>query len=115
MLLLGGFLLTIKLDRAAGFCEKAGAGNARPTRSEVAMDQKDINAEEWRKPENWSGPGWVSFYFSKKDTRTWVPKKIPWMGWTLNLGTPCGARWLLAFLVGLPLGVIVIFILTHGK
>ena len=72
------------------------------------MDQKEINRAEWNNPENWSGPGWVSFYFSKKDSRTWVPKAIPWMGWTLNLGKPAGACWLLAFLIGLPALVIVI-------
>lgn len=72
------------------------------------MDQKEINAAEWKNPDNWSGPGWVSFYFSKKDTRTWVPKSIPWMGWTLNLGKPAGAYWLLGFIIGLPILILMI-------
>jgi uncharacterized membrane protein len=79
------------------------------------MDQKDINQAEWNNRDNWSGPGWVSFYFSKRDSRTWVPKSIPWMGWTLNLGKPAGARWLLGFLVGLPILIVVIFIATLKK
>ncbi len=61
-------------------------GNPRHSRDdeEMKMDQREINEAEWRNPENWSG-SFGGFYFSKKDTRTWVPKSIPWMGWTLNL------------------------------
>ncbi len=66
------------------------------------MDQKEINDAEWRNPENWSGPKWASFYFSKRDTRTWVPKAIPSLGWTLNIGKHAGAKWLFGFLVGIP-------------
>lgn len=40
------------------------------------INQKEINRAEWSNPDNWS----VGFYFSKKDSRTWVPKSIPWMG-----------------------------------
>lgn len=65
------------------------------------MNQKEINHAEWKNPDNWSDSV-IGFYFSKKDTRTWVPKKIPWMGWTLNLAHPAGARWMLAIIVGLP-------------
>lgn len=78
------------------------------------MNQNDINQTEWNNPDNWSGPGWVSFYFSKRDSRTWVPKSIPWMGWTLNLGKPAGAYWLLAFLVAIP-AIIVLLSGMHGK
>jgi uncharacterized membrane protein len=53
-------------------------------------DQKAINQAEWSNPDNWSGPRLVSMYFSKRDTRTWVPKQIPWMGVTLNLGKTSG-------------------------
>lgn len=65
------------------------------------MSQREINDAEWNNPDNWSG----GFYFSKKDSRTWVPKSIPWMGWTLNIGRPAGAYWLLGFIIGLPLVV----------
>ncbi|CAA6695101.1 MULTISPECIES: DUF5808 domain-containing protein [unclassified Lentimonas] len=71
------------------------------------MTQKEINVNEWKNPDNWSG-SIFGFYFSKKDTRTWVPKSIPWMGWTLNLGKPAGARWMIGFLIGLPLAVIIV-------
>ena len=79
------------------------------------MDQKQINQAEWENPDNWSGPGWISFYFSKADSRTWVPKKIPWMGWTLNLGKPAGAWWLLAIIVALPLLIVVLTIVLRGR
>lgn len=79
------------------------------------MDQKDLNQAEWENLQNWSGPKWLSVYFSKKDTRTWVPKQIPAMGWTINLGKTAGVIWLVAFLVGLPLLVIVLMMFTQVK
>jgi uncharacterized membrane protein len=78
------------------------------------MTQQEINDQEWKNPDNWSG-SLAGFYFSKKDNRTWVPKSIPWMGWTLNLGKPAGARWMLGFLIGLPLLPILVIILAMGK
>lgn len=76
------------------------------------MNQQEINEMEWKNPENWSSTGVGSFYFCKKDSRTWVPKKNPSLGWTLNLATAAGARWLLVSLVGLPLLVILLMILA---
>ncbi|MFM1902144.1 MAG: hypothetical protein RLZZ440_44 [Planctomycetota bacterium] len=68
------------------------------------MSQAEINDAEWRNPDNWSG----GFYFSKRDTRTWVPKRIPAMGWTLNIGTRAGAAWMVALLVGLPIFMVIV-------
>ena len=76
------------------------------------MTQKEINEQEWKNPDNWSG-SCIGFYFSKKDSRTWVPKSIPGMGWTLNLGKPAGARWIFGFLMGIPLLMTFIFILAE--
>lgn len=73
------------------------------------MTQREINEREWRDRSNWSDSV-VGLYFSKKDSRTWVPKTIPWMGWTLNLAQPAGARWLLGILVGIPM--LMIFLLV---
>lgn len=72
------------------------------------MNHRDINEAEWRNPDHWS----CGISFSKKDTRTVVPKAIPAMGWTLNLGTPSGARWMIALLIGLPLFPIAIMALA---
>ena len=64
------------------------------------MNQDEINKKEWENPDNWTGPTNMSVYFSKKDSRTWVPKMKPWMGWTLNLGQPSGVRWLVLCIIG---------------
>lgn len=38
--------------------------------------------EKWHKdPNNWK---WGSFYYNKEDNRLFPPKRIPWMGWTIN-------------------------------
>lgn len=38
--------------------------------------------EKWHKDQNnWK---WGSFYFNKEDNRLFPPKRIPWMGWTIN-------------------------------
>lgn len=78
------------------------------------MDLDDANLAEWENQENWSGPKWASVYFSKRDTRTVVPKQLPWMGWTVNLARTAGVFWLMGVLVGIPLLVIVIVLLTGG-
>lgn len=38
--------------------------------------------ESWRKdPNNWI---WGMFYYNKEDKRLLPPKRIPFMGWTVN-------------------------------
>jgi uncharacterized membrane protein len=54
------------------------------------MEQKQINRLEWENPDNWGGPRWISVYFSKRDSRTFVQTQIPIMGWTLNLAKTPG-------------------------
>lgn len=78
------------------------------------MNQNEINQSEWRNPENWSGPKALSVYFSKRDSRTVVPKQLTWMGWTVNLAKTAGAFWLMGVLVGLPLLVIIIVIMSES-
>jgi uncharacterized membrane protein len=75
-------------------------------------DQQQINKSEWDDPRNWFGPNWLCVYFSKNDTRTWVPKRIPSMGWTINLGRTAGVIWLTGFIIGIPLLIILIVALT---
>ena len=55
------------------------------------MTQIEINESEWSNPQNWSGAKWAQLYFSRKDSRLWVPKRNRSMGWTINLGNPSGA------------------------
>ena len=40
------------------------------------MNQGTTDQEEWQKDENWGGPKWGEVYFSKKDPRIIVPKRI---------------------------------------
>ncbi len=68
--------------------------------------QTEINQSEWKDENNWS-----TIYFSKKDTRSWVPKKNPAYGVTINFGSKIGSRWiyylfLFYFLLGLSFGII---------
>ncbi len=63
------------------------------------MDQKTINNNEWHNPNNWSRRGIFGIYFSKTDTRVWVPKALPVLGWTINFGHPNSAFWLGAVIV----------------
>ena len=67
--------------------------------------QEEINQAEWENPNNWS-----TIYFSKRDTRSSVPKKNPKHGWTINFAHPKGALWiyylmLFFFALGLVIGV----------
>jgi uncharacterized membrane protein len=78
------------------------------------MNQKAINETEWKDASNWTGPQWLSVYFSKRDSRVWVPKQIPALGWTLNLGKPAGVFWLTALIIGLPLTVLAIFVFAEA-
>jgi uncharacterized membrane protein len=80
------------------------------------MNQEANNQAEWSNPDNWTGPKWLSLYFSKRDSRVWVPKQIPALGWTINLGQPKGVAWLFAIILALPLIVIAVSVLaTSGR
>ncbi len=74
--------------------------------AEFVMTQDEINELEWGDCDNWAGPLWLSVYFSKRDSRTLVPKQIRWMGGTINLGSRWGVYWLVGAIVG-PVGVMV--------
>ena len=82
----------------------AGGGSIPPG---LASNQSAINESEWNNLRNWTGPKWLSVYFSKRDLRAWVPKQIPALGWTVNLGNPRGAFALFAI-------VSAIFLLLTG-
>jgi len=58
------------------------------------MSQAEINQQEWENPANW---GRLT-YSSRADSRMFVPKRIPLLGWTLNFGNPKSKYVLLAFL-----------------
>lgn len=42
--------------------------------------------KQWREdPNNWK---WGLFYYNPEDKRVLPPKRIPWMGWTINFAYP---------------------------
>jgi uncharacterized membrane protein len=55
----------------------------------IIKSQDQLNQAEWEAPDNWS-----SIYFSKKDNRTFVPKRNPKHGTTINFATRSGAKWI---------------------
>jgi len=80
------------------------------------MPQEEINQKEWENPSNWHGFKWISVYCSKKDTRIFVPKQLPWMGlWskkaTPNFGHPLGIAFfslIIAVIIGIAIFVLLI-------
>jgi uncharacterized membrane protein len=76
---------------------------------------ESVNEEEWNNPENWTTPRFFSLYFSKKDSRLWVPKQVVKLGYTINLGHPKGGMVFLGFTCLAPLVPIVILIAMIGQ
>lgn len=78
------------------------------------MTQDEINLQEWRNPGNWSD-GVFKFYFSKKDSRVFVPYRTSTMiqprfqtqFGIINLGHRRGATWSFIFLLMISVGLLV--------
>ena len=62
------------------------------------MNIKTLNKNQWYDPNNWARKGLFGIYFSKTDTRIWVPKATPVFGWTLNFGHRHSVLWLLSII-----------------
>lgn len=67
------------------------------------MTQQEMDIQEWKNPDNWSD-GFFKAYFSKKDSRIFVPSRFyqklgmnphfgNFGGSAINLGHPRGAMW----------------------
>ena len=53
--------------------------------------------EKWHKdPNNWK---WGCIYFNKEDQRLLPPKRIAWMGWTVNFANPKSVLLFIALLL----------------
>lgn len=74
------------------------------------MEQASINEQEWANPDNWSDYA-VGLYFSKRDSRVWVPKRERELGWTFNLAHARGALGFIAVLLT-PAAVMLIVLLV---
>ena len=64
---------------------------------------------EWRNPANWHG-GPLGLYFSRRDTRPFVPKRSG-LGVAINFARPAG----IAYLIGILLFVALVIFLSRGK
>ena len=64
----------------------------------AGLDQDETNQQEWENPDNWGDSSWMDLYFSKNDSRTWVPKRKPILGKTLNLAQSASAYWILSII-----------------
>lgn len=63
----------------------------------------EINEESWSNAANWRCYG--NFYCSKTDSRLFVPKRVKWMGWTINFFHPWAFPAVLMLFLGIPLQV----------
>ncbi len=58
--------------------------------------EKEIFDSMRRNPKSWKG---YFFYLNGNDSRIFVPKRIPGMGWTLNFANPYSYLILLAIIM----------------
>jgi uncharacterized membrane protein len=58
------------------------------------MRQTEIDDVEWANPANWR----AGFYFSRRDSRSFVPKRNSTLGATINFARPAGYCYLLGLL-----------------
>ena len=63
------------------------------------MIREEIEAR-WRDPGNQK---WGLIYYCKADPRAIVPRRLKWMGWTLNFARPSAIPW-----VGLVIAVLAV-------
>ena len=75
------------------------------------MEPSPETYNNWSKdPKNWK---FGVFYFNKEDKRIFPPKRIDWMGFTLNFANP---KSILAFLIMIAFFSFVVYMITtHQK
>jgi uncharacterized membrane protein len=61
--------------------------------------EDEVNRAEWQSTDNWWG-GPLGLYASRRDTRVWVPRRIPGLLPTLNLARPAAWLWVAVILGG---------------
>ena len=79
---------------------------------EILARQQEINHAEWLNGDNWGGPKMLAVYFSKKDSRVWVPQQKPSIGLTLNLAHTGGVLWLVGICVGIIMVMVAVTVLA---
>ena len=75
------------------------------------MEPSPETYNNWSKnPKNWK---FGVFYFNKEDKRIFPPKRIDWMGFTVNFANP---KSILAFLIMMAFFSFVVYMITtHQK
>ena len=75
------------------------------------MEPSPETYNNWSKdPKNWK---FGVFYFNKEDKRIFPPKRIDWMGFTVNFANP---KSILAFLIMIAFFSFVVYMITtHQK
>lgn len=77
------------------------------------MDTNERNIAEWNDDKNWSRFGLLGIYFSKVDSRLWVPKATPGLGWTINFAHRGAVAMLLA-VIALPTLAAAVYIVAFA-
>lgn len=78
-------------------------------RTDMSITERD--EAEWRNPANWHG-GPLGIYFSRRDSRPFVPKRGSQMGGvTINFAHKAG----IFFLLGIVGFSVLMFVLTRGS
>jgi uncharacterized membrane protein len=71
--------------------------NKKTTKDWRDNDPDKETSDRWSKdPNNWI---WGLFYYNKKDDRIFPPKKIAWMGNTLNFANPKSVLFMIGFIL----------------
>ncbi len=79
------------------------------------MSDNENCKAEWDNPDNWGGSKMLTVYFSKKDPRIWVPKRVTSSGYTVNLAHAGGVLWMVGICVGLLAIMVTITILVTAR
>jgi uncharacterized membrane protein len=68
-------------------------------RADVNQDeiQDEINERERNNSANWGKR--LGFHHGRTDTRLWVRKPQPWMGWSLNMANPLARALVVLFIL----------------
>ncbi len=67
--------------------------------------------QQWREdPQNWK---WGMFYYNPADRRIFPPKRIPWMGWTVNFAS-AKSVWFFVAMMALAVFIAYMFDSSHS-
>jgi uncharacterized membrane protein len=67
----------------------------RPSPEDDIVTRQELDEAEWSDSRNWRGV----LYFAARDSRSFVPKRSPGVGITVNLARPVGLAFFLAVVV----------------